>query len=796
MLSKLHPQSEQRDGRNVFICEAGVRSRRAGAHSAPGMRGRAVIEGARRPLVWILGHRLWEFVGDGAFLVMSVGRENRSVCEAEMLRPRLRGGLRFAIQECGSERVCVIEDPSGSRFHRVGLREYQFLRALDGSQSMATILARLARSGNGEAFTESEALQMVRWAKDQHLLAVESTRLASGREHSDQALRFAMTWLNPLVWKLPLARPDRFFSAAEPLLRWALGRGGLVLWLLVVMIGATQLALDWPRFVRGCDDILARDNWLWLFLVWAGLKVAHEFSHGIFCKFFGAAVREVGLMFVLFVPMGYVDATASLGLASKWQRVAVAAAGLYAEFFLAGLAAIVWAQTGPGTLHTAAHNAVITGTLVTLLFNANPLMRFDGYFILSEWLDLPNLATRGKMWTQRTLGWLLTGAPASRPAPLRTRAEWQVALYGSAALVWQVIVAAGLLVGASTTLKGGGLALAAVAGITWVALPLWHFGTSLGALSASGVGPWLRIAGRGALLVALPAGVLFVPFHRSVTSPGVIELADTRTLRVECPGFVENVHVRDGELVHAGQVLIELVNDEAASALARSRIELAQQDLRSRMAYAKGDVVGFQAEEAKAASLRTLVAQRESYLATLAIRAPIDGRVTNRHLTAITGTFLETGSEVLRIGNADGCEVKIAVSQEHEPHWRATLGTALRVKIAGRERVYDAQSTRLEPRATRELIDPALTALASGPLALRRTEEPASREPAGRRGTAEYELAEPHFAATARLLAPESFYPGELALVKFRSVRTGTLWESCRSALVHWLERHTDQRPS
>jgi putative peptide zinc metalloprotease protein len=717
--------------------------------------------------------------------------ENHSVREAEMLRPRLRPGLRFSIQESGGHRVCVIEDPFASRFHRVGLAEYHFFRALDGSQSMASILARLARDGSGESFTEAEALQMVRWLKDNHLLAVESTRPGGEREHSAHALRFAMTWLNPLVLKLPLARPDRFFSATEPTLRWALGGFGLALWLLVVATGAAHVAMDWTRFGRDFGGILSRDNWLWLLLVWAGLKIAHEFGHGIFCKHFGAAVREVGMIFVLFVPMGYVDATASLGLASKWRRIMVASAGLYVEFFLAALAALVWAHTAPGTLHTAAHNAVVTGTVVTLLFNANPLMRFDGYFVLSELLDLPNLATRGKNWTQRALSWLVSGARQLRPARLRTREEWIVALYGVAALGWQVLVVAGLLVGASTLLKGGGLGLAVVAGIAWVAVPLWRFGASLADSVGAGIAAGLRFAARVTVLAAVPAAALFVPFHRSVTSPGVVELADTHALRVECPGFVSQVLVRDGEMVTRGQLLLELTNDEAAAALDRSRLDLAQQELRARMAFSKGDVSAFQSENAQAESLRTTVAERASYLATRQIRAPMDGRVTNRNLAQMTGTFLQSGSEALRLGRGAGSDVKIAISQGDEPHWREVAVRPLRAKIAGRGGVFDAHLVRLEPRATRELPDPALTALAGGPLALRRNEEPAATEPGTRRGP-EYELADPHFTATARLLAPATFSPGEMALVKFRSPRTATLWGQCQGALARWLKRCTD----
>jgi putative peptide zinc metalloprotease protein len=181
------------------------------------------------------------------------------------------------------------------------------------------------------------------------------------RENAQQAMRFAATWLNPLVCKIPLFRPDRFFTAVEPKVRFALGWWGFVVWALVVLAGAAQVGMEWPQFSADTQGILARDNWLWLFLAWAGLKVAHEFSHGAFCKHFGAAVREAGAILVLFVPMGFVDATASLGLASRARRIMVSAAGIYLEFFIAALAAVVWAKTEPGTVHNVAHNVDLSG---------------------------------------------------------------------------------------------------------------------------------------------------------------------------------------------------------------------------------------------------------------------------------------------------------------------------------------------------------------------------------------------------------------------------------------------------
>ena len=720
---------------------------------------------------------------------MKAPDENRSVVEAEALRPRLREGLRFSIQEQGGDRVCVIEDRQAWRFHRVGLGEYRFIQALDGSRTVASILAQIARDHAGEAFTEGEALQMLRWLKDNHLLAVESTRTGGDRGSAERSLLAAVTWLNPLIAKLPLARPDRFFTALEAALRWALGRFGFVVWVGVVLTGATSVALQWPRFTRGFEGILARDNWLWLLLAWAGLKIAHELSHGLFCKHFGAAVREIGVIFVLFIPMGYVDATASLGLASKWRRIMVSAAGIYVEFFLAALAAIFWARIPDGTAATIAHNVIFTGTVVTLLLNANPLMRFDGYYILGDLLGIPNLATRGRAWVRELIARLLLGSRVSKPAPLRQAEDWIVAGYGIAASCWQVLVFAGLLVGASVTLRGGGLFFAVLAGALWLGIPLWQLGKSAAQARGSGLDRWLALAWRLALLALLIGGFLLVPLRRSISSPAVVELADTVVLRAECPGFVRAVRAHDGELVASGQLLVELENDEATAELERSRLQLAQQELRARSAYTKGELAAYQAEQAKVESLRTAVANHQSYLATLQIRAPFAGRLTGRKFEQLLGTFLHPGDELAQLGRADGCDVKIALDQEAASHFRTAVGSPVRVRIEGRAQTFAATLTSVESRATRELIHPALTAAASGPLALRRADDPPPES--ARESAATFELAEPHFVALARLATAQAMDSGQLARVKLRSLRGVTLWESAQAGFARWLRRYT-----
>ena len=715
---------------------------------------------------------------------------NFSVREFEMLCPRLRDGLHFSVQEQGGDRVCVIEDPSSSRFFRVGVDEYHFFRSLDGTQTVASIIARRARDRSGDTFTEHEALQMLRWLKDNHLLAVESDRATGKSEESRRAWKSAVTWLNPLVVRIPIARMDGFFRVLARALRPFLGWFGFAIWFGVVLAGAAQIGMDWSRFNRGFTGIIARDNWLWLGLIWIGLKVLHECGHGIFCRHFGVRVREVGVIFVLFMPMGYVDATASLGLASRWRRIIVSCAGMYVEFFVAAIAAIVWASAPDGRAATLLHNTVVMGTMVTLFFNANPLMRFDGYFILSDLLGIPNLATQGRAWFMRAVSWLLLGTRRLRPERPATRGQWIVALYGIAAWVWQIAVFAGMMLAASVMFRGGGLLLAVIAGVVWVATPMLAFARQIAASMRQGTGAVAGVALRLALIAGLVALVFFAPYRKTVVVRGVVEFGDTRIVRAECPGFVDRIHVQDGDVVPAGELIMELRNEEAASALMKARRELDAQELRARVAYLRRDVAEYQAEFARADALRKALAENESYLATLKIRAPIAGRVSTRELERMPGAYFQRGDEILKLGQAAGREVKLAVAQDSLPHFKAALNRKVSVRIDGRGDVFAAQLERLDGNASRTSPHAALTALSGGPLPVQRVQDIDGAS--AKQEQERYELADPHFGATVRMTSADaaSLDDGELARVKFRSPVKVTLWGETRGAVGRWMRKY------
>ncbi len=194
-------------------------------------------------------------------------------------------------------------------------------------------------------------------------------------------------------------------------------------------------------------------------------------AHGLACARYGGRVRQAGVILVLFVPMAYVDVTSSWRFSSTWQRIVVATAGMYVELMVAAVAALIWSVSSPGAVSDLCFNVLFMAAVSTLLFNANPLMRFDGYYMLSDLVGLPNLASLGRTAVTDLARHGLLGVP-SRGLPLTARAHFFVTAYGLAAWCWSLLVAAGLIMGAALLFHGAGIVLAAAGVVLWWGLPL------------------------------------------------------------------------------------------------------------------------------------------------------------------------------------------------------------------------------------------------------------------------------------------------------------------------------------
>ena len=230
----------------------------------------------------------------------------------------------------------------------------------------------------------------------------------------------------------------------------AFAAGGLVVAALYVIL------MNYSMFVRSLSDVFSLENAPTLFAIFVWLKFLHEVGRGVLCHRFGGHISEWGLYLVFFFPLTYVDATSVWGISSKYKRMAVSAAGMGAEILAASVAALVWSRAEEGALRTICANTILLASITTLIFNANPFRRFDGYFILADWLEIPNLYANASAAASRFLRAAVLGL-GSMP-----RASISLVSYGIACKVWQILVLVTICVVAIAILHGVGILLAAI----------------------------------------------------------------------------------------------------------------------------------------------------------------------------------------------------------------------------------------------------------------------------------------------------------------------------------------------
>ncbi|MGE3778846.1 MAG: site-2 protease family protein, partial [Pirellulaceae bacterium] len=505
---------------------------------------------------------------------------DRRVRELANQTLRLREDLILAPGFTAGPDSYSIEDPLTGKFYYLGPREFAFVNRLDGTTSLGEILRQTA-SRSDQALTQVEAATLCRWLIDQQLVRTSSPLRHEATESRSTAPPAAARF-NPLACKLPVLDPDRLLAHLERSWGWVFGRTALIGWLGAVGCALAQLAAKSNQLADASQGILATDNWLWLGCCWLILKFIHELAHGIVCKRYSGNVREAGVLLVLFTPVAYVDITSAWRFRSKWQRIHVALAGMYAELLLASAATCLWAWSTDERVRDIALNVMIMASITTLAFNANPLLKFDGYYVLADWLEVPNLAANGTRIWAGWLRWFILGLP-SPPAALPARQRQIVAVYGLASLVWRTLVTLSLVLAASVLFAGAGIVLAVIGAAIWWLIPLVQALRSIWAQRFGRVS-WVRCGIASTLLGGgLVSLFTVIPWTGPHRAPAVVEFAPLEVVRANSSGFVAHLHVRTGDTVRRGDHLVTLHNPDLVRELEELDVQIRQAQLKSHM---------------------------------------------------------------------------------------------------------------------------------------------------------------------------------------------------------------------
>lgn len=608
----------------------------------------------------------------------------------------------------------VLHDPITFHAHELSVDDYQIFVQLDGERTLGDLFSDLVERSILTPEREEDFYRFVVHLNQLGLLNLPVTdgKALYARYESKQRARRRNRLVGMLFLRVPLWQPDAFLARTVRYVAPLFSRTALVLWLVCILLGIHVIVACWDQFRNPLGTMLALNNLpiLWLLLV--GLKLGHEMGHAYACKHFGGRVPEMGAFFILLTPCAYVDASAAWGFPNRMHRIVVSLAGMYFESILALLALVVWCLTGPSLLHSAAQYAIVLSTVVTIGFNINPLMRYDGYYLVSDLVNVPNLRQLANSEVLGLIKRRVLGVPV-RSYARSVGERIGLVLFGMAAGIYKTLVLAGICAIIAWKIPVVGLA----AGVFYLLTVLSRSGMQLlrYVTLSEEVAPVRRraVAVTLLLLAVLPCGLLLLPAPGAVSAIGTVAQRDDRIVRAAASGFLQQSPRREGDEVEAGQVIARLANIDLMAALRSADAEIEQLRI--------GLLSSIAEDRQQAAALEQRIRQAEQQrremrrkLRQLQVTTPIAGRVTRAAGLDLPGRFVREG-EPLATVSAGPWVFRAVATAEMFGRAAPTVGEPVEIRLAGgaRRRIVGTVA-RVARAGSRRIEQPALTHLGGG----------------------------------------------------------------------------------
>lgn len=628
------------------------------------------------------------------------------------LRPKLRTHARIHRQRFRGQTWYVLRDGATGKLHRFSREAYRVVEQLDGRQTINEIWSRIVAEAAADAPSQDAVVRLLAQLHADDLLQAEASpdveELAERGTRQKRQKRL-QRFMNPMAIRIPLVDPDAFLNRSWPWARHLFGWRGFLAWALVVLSALGLGALHWHELTANLSDqVLATRNLLLLGLIYPLIKALHELGHAYAVKSGDGEVHEMGIMLLVLVPIPYVDATAAGAFRSKRRRALVGAVGMMVELFLAGLAMAVWVLVEPGVVRSIAFNVLFVAGASTLLFNGNPLLRYDGYYVLSDLIEIPNLGTRSTQywqWLAKRYLFGLSTIEAPRASPGERR--WFI-FYGAASFFYRTFVMIAITLFIAGEFFFIGVVLALWAAITMFIVPL---GKGLAYVVSSPELQRLRARARVVTFGSMAAILLFVfqvPVPLSTHADGVVWVPENAEVRAGADGFVEALQAQTEQAVSASDLLLSARDPalDAEVALGEARVRQFEVQYASAMfdERAQAAVIHQDMEREQAA-----LARAQEKLDALQISAAVTGNLKLARASDLPGRFVKKGELLGYILEDAPPLVRVVVTQDDIALVRQQQAQ-IEVKIVDRlDRTWPAAMIREVPGGRDSLPSKALS---------------------------------------------------------------------------------------
>lgn len=485
----------------------------------------------------------------------------------------------------------VVKEPVGLNYFRFQEQEFAILQMLDGTLSLDAIKDEFEKRFPPEKITVEELQHFVGTLHRSGLLVADVPGQGHQlRKRRDERRRKELiaTFTNILAIRFKGVDPDRFLTKCLPLVRWMFTPPAVIACLTLALSALLLVSVEFEEFhskLPTFQQFFTVKNAFLMAVALGVTKIIHEFGHGFSCKHFGGECHELGAMILVLTPCLYCNVSDSWMLPNKWHRAIIGAAGMYVEIVIASICTFVWWFSEPGLLNHLCLSTMFVCSVSTLIFNGNPLLRYDGYYILSDILEIPNLRQKATDILSRKLSEWCLGIEQPPDPFLPQRNQWVFAIYSVAAAIYRWIVVFSIMWFLYEVWKpyrleiiGKMIGIASIYGL--VAQPLWKVGKFFWVPGRVDKVKKPRMYASLAVLALLLAGVMFVPLPYRVFAPLEVQPRGATGVYVDVPGVLEKVNVKRGDKIPAGVEIAELENLDAELSVAQLQGQLEENKAR------------------------------------------------------------------------------------------------------------------------------------------------------------------------------------------------------------------------
>ncbi len=567
----------------------------------------------------------------------------------------MRGDLSANLQQYQGVEYWVLKEPLGQKYYQFPPHVYFLLKQLNGSRTVEEIVDNYQREYAPKRLERDQLQQLLqRFHRDGLVISDlpgQGPELMQ-RGARNKRMEYFSKISNVLAIRFRGVDPDRLLERMNPYTSWLFTKTAGVIFMSLALLALMSVLANWAEFqarLPGFDQFFDLKKWYLFAGVLCFTKICHEFGHGLSCKKFGGECHEIGFMLLVMTPCLYCNVSDSWRLPSKWQRATIGAAGMYVEIVLATIATFVWWFVQPGMIQEICLQIMLVSSVSTVLFNGNPLLRFDGYYIMSDLLEIPNLHQKSNTALNTLLGrhWLGLEMPDD---PLLPRNRMTLfALFTVAAFLYRFFVLFSILMFLTRWLEpygmesvGQGLAWFSVLGMVgFPAYKLFRFMSVPGRMMQMKPKRFSIVT---AIVVVVIGAIFFVPFPSNLSCRAIVVPKRLESVYASEGGAVNELLVKDGDRVEKGQLLTKLDNLQLEYSLAEKKSELAKLESKRDAALRVG-LMSFKGAKylselatinAEVQKLQQLVDLIETQRASLEIISPFSGTVV---ATPLQGDF-------------------------------------------------------------------------------------------------------------------------------------------------------------